>query len=381
MTGPLAGFRVLELAAIGPVPFAGALLADMGADVVRVDRLARKPGEPTAQSERFDFYNRNKRSIAVDLKQAAGVKAVLQLVKNTDVLLEGFRPGVTERLGLGPETCRAINPRLVYGRMTGWGQTGPMAMEAGHDINYLALTGALHAIGEAGRPPVPPLNLVADLGGGAMYLAVGILAAAMHARQSGQGQVVDAAMIDGVTSLMSAFQAFRQQGTWADERGRNIVDGGAPYYGCYETLDAKYIAVGAMEAPFYAALLDVLGLGSERLPAQNEPSTWPALRARFAQVFLTRTRDDWMKLAAGRDACMSPVLSIDEAPLHPQMVARQVYMTFDGLRHPSPAPRFSGTPGSVQRPTPTPGQHNQEVLSQWGFDAAQIAQLKADRAI
>ena len=214
-----------------------------------------------------------------------------------------------------------------------------------------------------------------------MYLAVGILAAAMHARQSGQGQVVDAAMIDGVTSLMSAFQAFRQQGTWADERGRNIVDGGAPYYGCYETLDAKYIAVGAMEAPFYAALLDVLGLGSERLPAQNEPSTWPALRARFAQVFLTRTRDDWMKLAAGRDACMSPVLSIDEAPLHPQMVARQVYMTFDGLRHPSPAPRFSGTPGSVQRPTPTPGQHNQEVLSQWGFDAAQIAQLKADRAI
>lgn len=368
-TGPLTGLRVLELAAIGPVPFAGALLADMGADVVRVDRLPAQPGATPPQAARFDFYNRNKRSVALDLKQADAVQTALDMVRQTDVLLEGFRPGVTERLGLGPEVCLGLNPRLVYGRMTGWGQTGPMAMEAGHDINYLALTGALHAIGEPGRPPVPPLNLVADLGGGAMYLVTGILAAIMQARQSGQGQVVDAAMIDGVTHLMSAFQAFRQEGLWADERGKNIVDGGAPYYGCYETRDGKYIAIGAMEPQFYAALLQVLGLHDDALPAQHDQSNWPVLHARFAQIFLTRTRDEWMARAAGRDACMSPVLSIDEAPEHPQMKARHVYTPFDGLRHPSPAPRFSRTPSSVRRSTPAAGQHTQEVLAEWGVKA------------
>jgi alpha-methylacyl-CoA racemase len=285
-----------------------------------------------------------------------------------DVLIEGFRPGVTERLGLGPQVCLGVHPRLVYARMTGWGQSGPMAMEAGHDINYLALTGALHAIGEPGRPPVPPLNLVADLGGGAMYLAVGILAAVMRARQTGQGQVIDAAMVDGVTHLMSAFQALRQQGSWLDERGNNIVDGGAPYYGCYETSDGQYIAVGAMEPQFYAALLGVLGLQDEALPAQHERHTWPDLRARFAQVFRTRTRDEWMALAAGRDACMSPVLSIDEAPFHPHMQARRVYTALDGLRHPSPAPRFSHTPSGVHCGAPAAGQHTREVLSEWGVD-------------
>jgi alpha-methylacyl-CoA racemase len=369
-TGPLTGLRVLELAAIGPAPFAGALLADMGADVVRVDRLPAQPGGASPQAARFDFYNRNKRSVALDLKQADGVKTALDMVKQADVLLEGFRPGVTERLGLGPEVCQGLNPRLVYGRMTGWGQTGPLAMEAGHDINYLALTGALHAIGEPGRPPVPPLNLVADLGGGAMYLVTGVLAAVMQARQSGKGQVVDAAMIDGVTHLMSAFQAFRQEGNWTDERGQNIVDGGAPYYGCYETRDGKYIAIGAMEPQFYAALLKVLGLQDDALPAQHDQASWPVLHARFAQVFLTRTRDEWMALAAGRDACMSPVLSIDEAPEHPQMKARHVYMPFDGLRHPSPAPRFSNTPSSVRRSTPAAGQHTQEVLAEWGVSRA-----------
>ncbi|MDO8769251.1 MAG: CaiB/BaiF CoA-transferase family protein [Burkholderiaceae bacterium] len=380
MTGPLNGFRVLELAAIGPAPFAGALLADMGADVVRVDRLPT-PGVAQETPPRFDFYNRNKRSVALDLKRPEGVQAVLQMVGQTDVLLEGFRPGVTERLGLGPQTCLEINPRLVYGRMTGWGQDGPLAREAGHDINYLALTGALHAIGEAGRPPVPPLNLVADLGGGAMYLAVGVLAAAMEARASGRGQVVDAAMIDGVTHLMSAFQAFRQQGQWDDARGRNIVDGGAPYYGCYETQDGKYVAVGAMEPQFYAALLEVLGLTGHALPGQHDRSTWPALRERFAAVFRTRTRNDWVQAAAGRDACLSPVLSIDEAPEHPQMRARHVYTPFDNLRHPSPAPRFSRTPSNLRRPTPAPGQHSREVLADWGFGSEQIESLVAARAI
>jgi alpha-methylacyl-CoA racemase len=380
MTGPLSGFRVLELAAIGPVPFAGALLADMGADVVRVDRLPT-PGVSLETPPRFDFYNRNKRSVALDLKKPEGVQAVLQMVGQSDVLLEGFRPGVTERLGLGPQTCLDLNPRLVYGRMTGWGQDGPLAREAGHDINYLALTGALHAIGEAGRPPAPPLNLVADLGGGAMYLAVGVLAAAMEARASGQGQVVDAAMIDGVTHLMSAFQAFRQQGQWTDERASNIVDGGAPYYGCYETRDAKYVAIGAMEPHFYAALLDVLGLTGHVLPAQHERNTWPALHERFATIFRTRTRDEWVQLAAGRDACLSPVLSIDEAPEHPQMRARDVYMPFDNLRHPSPAPRFSRTASSLRRPTPEPGQHSREVLADWGFAPEQIERLAAARVM
>ena len=367
MTGPLNGFRVLELAAIGPVPFAGALLGDMGADVVRVDRIP-VPGVPPERPAQFDFYNRNKRSVALDLKRPEALATALGLVRKADVLLEGFRPGVLERLGLGPAVCLAANPRLVIGRMTGWGQDGPLAQEAGHDINYLALTGALHAIGEAGRPPVPPLNLVADLGGGAMYLAVGVLAAAMHARETGRGQVVDAAMVDGATHLMSAFQAYRQQGTWQDARTSNIVDGGAHYYGCYETSDAKYIAVGAMEPQFYANLLAVMGLAGQSLPAQDDKAAWPVLRARFAEVFRQRTRDGWVRAAAGRDACLAPVLSIDEAPQHPHMKARDSYAEFDKLRHPSPAPRFSQTPSSLRRPTPLPGQHSDEVLRDWGVD-------------
>ena len=365
MTGPLSGFRVLELGAIGPVPFAGALLGDLGADVVRVDRPPM-PGATVEPPSRFDFYNRNKRSVSLDLKQASGVATVLRMAARADVLLEGFRPGVIERLGLGPAPCLEANPRLVIGRMTGWGQEGPLAREAGHDINYLALTGALHSIGVADRPPVPPLNLVADLGGGAMYLAVGVLAAAMEARQSGRGQVVDAAMIDGVSNLMSAFQAFQQRGQWTDTRGENLVDGGAPYYGTYETRDGKSIAVGAMEPQFYAALIDGLGLKDEPLPPQNERSAWPAIRERFAAVFRTRTRDDWMQALAGREACVAPVLSIAEAPLHPQMQHRGVFTRFDEVLHPTPAPRFSRTPGSLRRPAPSAGQHTHEVLADWG---------------
>jgi alpha-methylacyl-CoA racemase len=364
MNGPLHGVRILELAAIGPVPFAGALMADLGADVVRVDRLP-EPGREPDLPPRYDFYNRNKRSIAFDLKKASGVQAVLGLVRRADVLLEGFRPGVIERLGLGPEVLLAANPRLVVARMTGWGQSGPLAQEAGHDINYLALTGALGCMGQPGLPPPPPLNLVADLGGGAMYLAVGVLSAVIEARSSGRGQVIDVAMIDGVANLMSAFQAFRQQGTWTGSRGENIVDGGAPFYGTYETEDGRYVAVGAIEPQFYAALLDVLGLRAADLPHQNDRSAWPAMRERFAAIFRTRSRDDWVRAAASRDACLSPVLTIDEAPSHPQMATRGAFSRFDGVLHPTPAPRLSRTPGALRRRAPVAGEHQVEVLLDW----------------
>lgn len=380
MSGPLSGFRVLELTAIGPVPFAGALLADMGADVVRIDRLPG-PGTPEDLPPRFDFYNRNKRSVALNLKSPAAVETVLQLAREADVLLEGYRPGVTERLGFGPAACLAANPRLVYGRMTGWGQDGPLAQEVGHDINYLALTGALHSIGFPDRPPAPPLNLVADLGGGAMYLVVGVLAAAMEARGSGRGQVVDAAMIDGVAHLMSAFQAFRQFGSWTENRRENIVDGGAPFYGTYETADGKYVAIGSIEPHFYAALIDVLGLSGEALPKQYDRTQWPAMRERFAAIFRTRTRDEWVQAAAGREVCFAPVLSIDEAPQHPQMQARQVFTRFDEVLHPSPAPRFERTPSALRRPPPAPGQHSREVLTEWNLSAEQIGALEAAGAM
>jgi alpha-methylacyl-CoA racemase len=376
LTGPLDGFRIVEMGGIGPAPFAGALLGDLGADVLRIDRIA-KPGSEPELPARFDFYNRNKRSVALDLKQPQAIATVLKLVAKADALIEGFRPSVMERLGLGPDVCHAVNPRLVYARMTGWGQEGPLAQEAGHDINYLALTGALHCLGDADRPPPPPLNLVADLGGGALYLVVGLLSAAMEARRSGQGQTIDVAMIDGVTHLMSAFQAFGQQGSWTEQRANNIVDGGAPFYRSYTTRDGKFIAVGAIEPHFYANLLEVMGLGSEGLPAQNDRSAWPQMRERFAKIFAQRSRDEWVTAAMGRDACLAPVLTIDEAPMHPQMKARSVYATFDGLRHPSPAPRFSRTPSELCRPTPRPGADSRTALADWGLDAGEVAALQA----
>ena len=378
MTGPLDGFRVVEMGGIGPAPFAGALLGDLGADVLRIDRIAR-PGIEPDLPPRFDFYNRNKRSVAFDLKQPQAVAAVLNLVAKADALIEGFRPTVMERLGLGPEVCHAINPRLVYARMTGWGQQGPMAQEAGHDINYLALTGALHCLGDAERPP-PPLNLVADLGGGALYLVVGLLAAAMEARQSGRGQTIDVAMIDGVTHLMSAFQAFRQQGSWTGRRADNIVDGGAPFYCSYATKDGKYVAVGAIEPHFYANLVKVMGIQGD-LQDQNDRAVWPQMRERFANAFASRTRDEWVTAAAGRDACLAPVLTIDEAPEHPQMQARDVYTMFDSLRHPSPAPRFSRTPSELRRPTSAQGQDSRQALADWGVPPDQLAALEAAGAM
>jgi alpha-methylacyl-CoA racemase len=380
VTGPLDGFRVVEMGGIGPAPFAGALLGDLGADILRIDRIA-KPGVEPDLPPRFDFYNRNKRSVAFDLKQPQAVSAVLNLVAKADALIEGFRPTVMERLGLGPEICMAINPRLVYARMTGWGQQGPMAQEAGHDINYLALTGALHCLGEADRPPPPPLNLVADLGGGALYLVVGLLAAAMEARQSGRGQTIDVAMIDGVTHLMSAFQAFRQQGSWTARRADNIVDGGAPFYGSYVTRDGKFVAVGAIEPHFYANLVKVMGIDGETLPHQNDRAAWPEMRKRFAKIFAMRTRDEWVAVAAGHDACLAPVLTIDEAPGHPQMQTREVYAAFDGLRHPSPAPRFSRTPSVLRRPTPAPGRDSRQALADWGIPPDRVAALEAAGAM
>jgi alpha-methylacyl-CoA racemase len=376
----LDGFRIVEMGGIGPAPFAGALLGDLGADVLRIDRIA-KPGVEPELPPRFDFYNRNKRSMAFDLKQPQAVAAVLNLVAKADALIEGFRPTVMERLGLGPDICMAINPRLVYARMTGWGQEGPMAQEAGHDINYLALTGALHCLGDADRPPPPPLNLVADLGGGALYLVVGLLAASMEARQSGRGQTIDVAMIDGVTHLMSAFQAFRQQGSWTGRRADNIVDGGAPFYGSYATSDGKFVAVGAIEPQFYASLLKVMGIDGECLPDQNDRAAWPEMRKRFAQIFAMRTRDEWVSAAAERDACLAPVLTIDEAPGHPQMQTREVYASFDGLRHPSPAPRFSRTPSTLRRPTPAPGRDSRQALADWGVPSDQVAALEAAGAM
>jgi len=366
VTGPLGGFRVVEMGGIGPAPFACALLGDLGADVLRVDRMLHPGSEPELPPQ-FDFYNRNKRSIALDLKKPEAVATVLKLLGQADVLVEGFRPGVMERLGPGPEACLAANPSLVYARMTGWGQSGPLAKEAGHDINYLALTGALYCLGVDDQPPPPPLNLVADLGGGALYLVVGVLAAAWEAKRSGRGQTIDVAMIDGVTNLMSAFQAYRQQGTWTEKRTDNIVDGGAPFYRTYETKDRKYVAVGAIEPHFYANLIDVMGLDAQRMPAQNDRSAWPMMRTVFAGVFASRTRDEWVAAAVGRDACLAPVLTIDEAPLHPQMRSRDVYTTFDGLRHPSPAPRFSRTPSELTRPAARPGADNQAALADWGI--------------
>lgn len=366
MSAPLSDVKVVELAGQGPAPFAGALLADFGADVVIIDRTLESGWRPDV-ARGFDFYNRNKRSIGLDLKSEAGLGTAKELIAQADILIEGYRPGVAERLGLGPDICAALNPKLIYGRMTGWGQTGPMAQEAGHDINYLALTGALHSIGAADAPPPPPLNLVADLGGGGMFLVTGLLMALHSARAGGKGQVVDCAMLDGIAQLMSAFQAFRQEGTWSENRQDNIVDGGAPYFGTYATKDGKYVSVGAMEPQFYANLLAALDLDSTQLPDRNERANWPALRALFAQRFATRSRADWEEHMRGRDACFAPVLSIDEAWKHPQMVARDTFQEMDGLKYPSPAPRLSATPGALRNPAPEQGADTDEILKDWAI--------------
>ncbi|HEV7731344.1 MAG TPA: CaiB/BaiF CoA-transferase family protein [Candidatus Binatia bacterium] len=378
--GPLSGIRIIELAGIGPGPFCAMLLADMGAEVLRVERTA-DAGLGIAKPVAFDLYNRSRRSIAVDLKTPAGVETILRLAEKADALIEGFRPGVTERLGLGPDACLARNARLVYGRMTGWGQTGPLSHAAGHDWNYIALSGALHAIGRAGDKPVPPLNLVGDFGGGSLYLALGIVAALLEASRSGKGQVVDAAITDGAASLMTLFYGLHGAGLWKDERGVNLIDTGAHFGEVYETSDGKYVTVLAIEPKFYAELCRRIGIDTTELPYQNDRSAWPELKPKFAALFKTKTRDEWCALLEGTDACFAPVLSLEEAPHHPHNVARETFVTVDGIVQPAPAPRFSRTPGAIQRPPAAPGEHNDEALAEWGFSADEIATLRTSGAI
>ena len=385
MAGPLTGYKVIELAGIGPGPFAAMMLADMGAEVLRVDRAQAVVSPPPAEPA-LDLLNRGRRSVGIDLKHPDGVETVLRLVEQADALVEGFRPGVTERLGLGPEECVARNPRLVYGRMTGWGQDGPYATVAGHDINYIALSGTLSAIGRRGESPVPPLNLIGDFGGGGMLMAFGIVCALLEARSSGQGQVVDAAMVDGSALLATFVYGLRSQGVWLDERGSNLVDTGAPFYDVYETADNRYISIGSIEPQFFAELTRLTGLaddvdGKGPLPRQMDRATWPATKERVAAVIRTKTRDEWCSLMEGTDACFAPVLSLAEAPDHPHIVHRETFVEVAGVRQPAPAPRFARTPGAIGLPPPHPGQHTAEALADWGFGDSDIAKLKDSGAV
>ena len=374
--GPLKGLRVIELAGIGPGPYCAMLLADLGADVIRVDRLsATDLGVPV--DRRFDVKGRNRRSVAVDLKSPAGRDVVLRLVAQADVLMEGFRPGVAERLGLGPDVCCERNPRLVYGRMTGFGQQGPLAQAAGHDLNYIALTGALHAIGPAQGEPLPPLNLVGDYGGGSMFLALGILSALFERQTSGQGQVVDAAMVDGASSLMSLFHGLQAAGQWSPQRGSNLLDGGAPFYSTYPTKDAKYVSLAPLEPKFFAELVRRLDLDPAYVSQQYDRSCWPRMRQDIAQRIAQRTRDEWSALLEGTDVCFAPVLSLQEAPTHAHALERQAFVQVDGFMQPSPAPRFERSVPEVPTPAPEVGEHTQAVLLEFGFTKQEVAALQA----
>jgi len=371
--GPLAGIKVLEFEAIGPGPFAGMLLADMGADVLLVDR----PGGSDLGLKRerwMDVMLRGRRSVTLDLKAPGAAGAALDLVSRADALIEGFRPGVMERLGLGPDACLKRNPKLVYGRMTGWGQDGPLAPRAGHDINYIALAGVLHAFGRKGQAPVPPLNLVGDFGGGGMLLGFGIACGLLHAQRTGQGQVVDAAMVEGASLLAAMFSGFLAANRWNEERGANVLDTGAPWYDCYETSDAKYVAIGAIEAKFFEDLVQRLQLSG--LPPQNERARWPEMREAFARAFKSKTRDAWCAVFEGSDACFAPVLTFSEAKRHPHNEARGNFVNVARVEQPSPAPRFSATPAAVPREPPERGAGGRAALAQWGFGAADLLKLR-----
>ena len=374
--GPLKGLRVLEFEAIGPGPFCGMLLADMGADVLLIDRKS-DPGIGLPRERWNDVMLRGRRSLMLDLKKADGVEAALRLIEKADALIEGFRPGVMERLGLGPDIVLARNPRIVYGRMTGWGQTGPLAKSVGHDIDYIALSGVLNAIGHSNTArPTPPLNLVGDFGGGGMLLAFGIACGIIEARTSGRGQVVDAAMVDGASTLATMFHGMLASKRWTEDRAANVLDSGAPWYDTYATCDGRWIAIGAIEPPFYRALLVGLGLDNDAaLPAQWDRARWPELRARFAAVVGTKTSDEWMRVFEGTDACVAPVLSFSEARSHPHALARDAFIDVAGVAQPAPAPRFDRTPGSARRAPPERGDGGRDALADWGFDAAAIADL------
>ena len=376
--GVLSGVRVLEFEAIGPAPFGCMLLADMGADVLRVDRpVAAGDLGPKISGKHKNLTGRGRRSITLDLKQRESADAALELMSKADVVIEGFRPGTMERLGICPQAALARHPKLVYGRMTGWGQTGPLAERAGHDLNYIALSGVLSGIGRAGEAPVPPLNLVGDYGGGGMMLALGVVAALFNVQRGGAGQVVDAAMIEGAAQLGTTIWGLIASGNWREARESNLLDGGTPWYDSYRTRDGQYMAVGAVEARFYAELLAKLGLADAGLPAQHDRQGWPVLRERFAAVFAERTRDEWCRVFEGSDACVAPVLSFSEAPEHPQHRARGSFVEFDGVVQPAPAPRFSATPSAISRPAPQRGAGGRDALRDWGFDEAGVADLRA----
>ena len=372
--GPLTGLKIVEFAGIGPGPFCGMLLSDLGADVVRIDRKGGRGGAPS------DVTARGRRSVALDLKSPDAVQACLKLMDAADGIIEGFRPGVMERLGLGPDVVLKRNPKLVYGRMTGWGQTGPWSMAAGHDMNYIAITGALHAIGTDDKP-VPPLNLVGDFGGGALYLAFGLMAGIIQARETGKGQVVDCAMSDGAASLMAMFYGMKGAGVWKDTRRSNMLDGGAHFYDTYKCSDGKWVSIGSIEPQFYALLLEKTGITDPQFQRQVDRDVWPELRAKLAAVFATKTRDDWTAIMGGTDVCFAPVLDLDEAPKHPHNAARKTFVEVGGVTQPAPAPRFSVTPPAIQGPPPAIGAHNREALTDWGFSGAEIDALSASGAL
>jgi alpha-methylacyl-CoA racemase len=384
MAGPLTGMKVVELPSIGPMQFAGMALGDLGAEVLRLDRATSvASGRGTMPASPYASLDRNRRSMGIDLKNPRAAEVVLSLCERADVMMESFRPGVAERLGVGPDAALARNPRLVYGRMTGWGQDGPLAQDPGHDINYIALAGVLAHIGEAGGPPVPPLNLIGDFGGGGLLLAFGVLAALLERERSGKGQVVDAAMVDGSVMLMSVFVGLSAMGFWSDDRGTNMLDGGAHFYGVYETSDGGYISIASYEPQFYAELVKLLvPLGIPLDPAtQMDQAAWPGLKQQMATLFRTRTRDQWVELFTGHDVCFAPVLTMDEARRHPHNVARGTYTEVEGAPQPAPAPRFSRTPGAIERTPVTPGADTDDALAEWGFDAATVAELRDSGAI
>ncbi|MFP6809516.1 MAG: CaiB/BaiF CoA-transferase family protein [Pseudohongiellaceae bacterium] len=374
--GPLTGIKVIEMAAIGPVPFCAMMLSDMGAEVIRIDRLSQKGSGSSA-----NVLYRGRKSVAFDLKNSMALDSTLRLSDQADVILEGFRPGVMERLGLGPEVCLERNPKLIYGRMTGWGQSGPLSHAAGHDINYISIAGALGSMGYADRPPAPPLNLIGDFGGGAMYLLAGILAAIVERNSSGKGQVVDAAMTDGTASLLSPFYGLMAMGMWSTERYSNRLDGGAFYYGSYECSDGKYISLGSLEPQFYALLLEKCGITDETFKEQSDQEAWPIKREKMEALFKTKTQQEWCGILEGTDVCFAPVLNLKEAPDHPHNKTRQTFVKVQGVTQPAPAPRFSRTQGKIQSPAALTGENTEEVLSDWGFSDSEISNLKMNNMI
>jgi alpha-methylacyl-CoA racemase len=379
--GPLTGYKVIELAGIGPAPMCAMMLSDMGAEVVRVDRLA-DAGLGIAMPKKYNFLGRGRKSIAIDLKNPAGIEALLKLIDGADCLLEGFRPGVMERLGMGPDVCMARNPKLVFARVTGWGQEGPLSKAAGHDLNYIALSGALHAIGRSNdEPPTPPLNLVGDFGGGTMFVLTGILAALLEVKSSGQGQIVDAGMVDGALSLMTSIYGMFAGGVQNDERAANILDSGSHFYNTYETKDGRYISIGSIETKFYDELLEKTGIDPDSMAPQMERESWPAMKEKLKKLFLTKTRDEWCAIMDNTDVCFAPVLTLAEAPDYPHNKERNAFVDVEGVMHPAPAPRFSRTPSSIKGPAPKTGIHTDEVLADWGVSSDEINALKAGGAI